>query len=151
MMGHTPPFDTVGKTPPNMVNCLLIGGPYAGWKTRVPEGMKVLNINDGNEISLGRSITQVRKGLDKEQIPKGTFYMLERVTIASPTLNDVMSLVLGFVPGTKMSDAFMEVITGYCIMCRPEDYENDDAPLANVEQLTPTAPGYPGDKGDSNG
>ena len=128
------------KTPPNMVNCLLIGGPYAGWKTRVPQGMKVLNINDGNEISLARSITQLRKGMHKDQRKlKGTYYMLETCVITSPTMNDAMSLVLGFPPGTKMSDAFMQVITGYCMRCRPEDYENDETPVAEM-------PRYPEDR-----
>lgn len=122
------------NTPPEMVNCLLIGGPYAGWKTRVPKGIKVLNINDNNEISVGRSISQVRKGLDNEHgpVPRGTYYTLETCVMTSPTMNDVLSLVLGFVPGTKMTDAFMEIITGYCMMCRPEDFEDDDTPVVSI-------------------
>ncbi len=115
-----------------MVNCLLIGGPYAGFKTRVPVGMKMLNINDGNEISLGRSVTQLRKGLEREGAQKGTMYALEMCVITSPTVNDVMSLCLGFPPGEKMSDSFMQVITAYCMMCRPDDFLEDDTNVAQI-------------------
>ena len=55
--------------------------------------------------------------------------MLEKCVVTSPTMNDVLSLVLGFPPGIPMTDAFMQVVTGYCMMCRPEDFENDDTPL----------------------
>ena len=111
---------------PEMENCLLIGGPFAGFKTRVPAGMKVLNIDDRREASVltASSIQAIRKGLDDDKEYQGTFYLLERCDVALG--GDTVSVLFGVPAGTTLGQAFSDIIAGYCLMCRPEDYIEED-------------------------
>ena len=98
---------------------LLVGGPYAGLKTLVPAGAKVVNLpilDESNEVDRARSI---KEALEKgPQGRKAVLYGLEQCVVASPTLDDVTSFYIGLQPGVKMTDAFMEILAGYCFAMR---------------------------------
>ena len=130
------------STPPaEMVNVILVGGKFGGLKTRVPEGMNMLNIPDVNktpELAIVQSHADLQKHMEKAAserlVNQGVQtiedcdnpYMLWPCVVTLPTLNDVVSFTIGAPPGTKMSDAFMQIVAGYCMMCRPDDYEEEE-------------------------
>lgn len=122
-----------------MVNVVLVGGKYAGLKTRVPAGMRVLNIPDPDKApDLTDSVVDLRAHLDAartEQLVKGgpvnlsdcdNPYLLLPCVVTLPSLNDVLSFTIGAPPGTNMTDAFMQIVAGYCLLARPGDYEGEN-------------------------
>lgn len=129
-----------------MMNVILVGGKFAGLKTQVPKGLKVLNIPNppgtGDLVEVS-SHADVQKHLAKAAAESSAAlggrpqtledcdnpYMLWPATVALPTLNDAVSFTIGAPPGTKMSDAFMSMVAAYCMLCRPQDYEDDDTPF----------------------
>ena len=109
----------------NMLPCILIGGPYAGFKTQVPEGKKILRIDDDNEVQTAATLDAAKKIAGQEKLT-GTLYQLELCVITSPTLNDVMSFVVGWQLATSsFSQAVMELVAAYSTVMMPEVFENE--------------------------
>lgn len=106
-----------GQPPPEMVNCLLVAGPFAGAKMRVPKGKKMLGITVQQDVVL-----------DGVAYKKGApaVYALETCVVTSPTMNDVTAFVIGMPPGTKLTDAFMQIIAGYCLLAQSAGWGQDD-------------------------
>ena len=109
-----------------MLPCILIGGPYAGFKTQVPEGKKILHFDDNNQVQTAATIHQAKKIADADDGElTGTVYQLELLVITSPTLNDVMSFVIGWQPATSsFSQAVMELVAAYSTVMMPEVFED---------------------------
>jgi hypothetical protein len=120
-----------------MVNVVLVGGKFAGLKTQVPAGRKVLNIPDedsGPKLAVVENHADVAKHMAAARDEKMMLgpeiqsledcdnpYMLYKCVVTNPELNDVLSFTIGCPPGIKMSDSFMEILAGYCMLCYPEE------------------------------
>ena len=111
---------------------ILVGGKYAGLKIQVPDGKRVLNIPNPKTVVSNVSHLDVHKAIQMPRMRDGMDmslmdnpYILHPVTVASPTFDDAMSFVIGAPPGLSMSDAFMQILAGYEILCYPGDTENE--------------------------
>ena len=122
-----------------MLNVILVGGKFAGAKMQVPEGRTVLNIPDpdtGPKLAVvashqdfAKHVAAAAEGATLGPQPQSLAdcdnpYLLHPGVVTLPALNDVLSFTIGTPPGTSMTDAFMEILAAYCIMCAP--VEDDD-------------------------
>lgn len=85
------------------VPCVLIGGPFAGWKTSVPQGKRILDID----------------------VPLEGKYRYELRQAVFMDADSNVSVVLGTPEGETAGDAFMAMLAAYCKACRPDDYPDE--------------------------